>query len=34
MKNDSVEINEKIFCYFPLPKSKPDFCSNALALKS
>ena len=34
MKNDNVEINEKYFCYFLLPKSVSDFCSNALAIKS
>ena len=30
--NANVEINEIFFCYFLLPKSMPDFWSNALAL--
>ena len=29
-----IEINEKIFCYFQIPKSMSDFWLNALALKS
>ena len=30
--NANVEINEKNFCYFLLPRSVTDFWQNALAL--
>ena len=31
-ENANIEINEKFFCYFQLPKSISDFWLNALAL--